>query len=225
MEIVITYHAIERFQQRIVRGLPFDDAKKLLWSAAQTATQMKAKTVKGHSLWAVETPPMRLVIKDTEDGPLCVTILPPEEAGTESLELLQDLSEEASRRSERKREESFAIPPPGANQDPSEIAVMEEHRKILQLEASILSSEVARYREREKTLRHQISAESEELRKALKWAVRALQGETSEKEALLQIKEINLAWVSPVFYQEKSPSDEADEEKDELSYDWSSLRG
>lgn len=117
MKFHVTDHAVQRYVDRIRPGLTFQKAKAELLAALPRATRIKERTVRGHTLWKVESPNMRLITKRDTKQHIIVTILPPAEtsqdAGTLELldpalveEILQERKEHAQTLKERNETEN-----------------------------------------------------------------------------------------------------------------------
>lgn len=219
-KIIISDHAIARFQKRICPHLSFDEAKKGLEEACLVATPLKEKTVKGDKVWTVADPPMRLVTrKDSNDiaDHVLVTVLPPRvfsEGWTlHELELLEE-----KRRHEmallqlEKEKQSSSFP-----QTPSSLPVPKD---VLAIELEIVRTELAIIRESEKTIRHLDYQETEGKRHkhCLRLALRALDqllDQTSDPTlraritaAWTEIKHFAPDLLTPEFLQYQKPRDE-----------------
>jgi hypothetical protein len=61
MNFVLTPHAIERFNQRIVPELTYDRAKSLLYDRIRHASPLKTKSINGQGIWKIEEPTAFLI--------------------------------------------------------------------------------------------------------------------------------------------------------------------
>lgn len=78
--MIITTHAKNRYVKRIRSGADSREAAIVLADAATRAVLCPERTARGHALWLVDNPAMRLVTKhDPACGIVCVTVLLPEE--------------------------------------------------------------------------------------------------------------------------------------------------
>lgn len=93
--MIITRHAVTRYQARIDPEASAQAAHLALAEAQRACVRMEDRTKKGQVMWRVENPPMILITKhDAEaDGPVIVTIL-----GIEEYELERATFEEAKDR-------------------------------------------------------------------------------------------------------------------------------
>jgi hypothetical protein len=73
--MLLTQHAVERFQQRWAPDESFAVLSERLQSLIATATRVREKTHRGHEIWTADG--VRFVVKrDPRVGPVVVTVLP-----------------------------------------------------------------------------------------------------------------------------------------------------
>ncbi len=61
MNFVLTPHAIERFNQRVVPELTYDRAKTLMYDRVRSASPLKEKSINGQSVWKIDQPTAFLI--------------------------------------------------------------------------------------------------------------------------------------------------------------------
>lgn len=211
MKITLTIHAIERYQKRINPALTFKQARRELSEALPQATRLKESSVRGHILWSVASPSMRLVTKIDAGQYVCVTILPPDtDSLGDDLALLEGISENREQDAQAIQREVKEIEAFLASEKKQLLAELSQRRAILALEAQILSYEVAAIRSREKTLRHQLQTqiESDKLRDALRIAIQGLVGALTPEQALAQVSSLSGSFAKPKFYLSEAPQNE-----------------
>lgn len=84
MKVYCTQHAVERFRERWAQGLTYAHARRELSLLAQRATHMRERSVNGQEQWICNDGSgiVMLMKRDAgQRGMICVTVLPPEEAG------------------------------------------------------------------------------------------------------------------------------------------------
>lgn len=73
--MLLTQHAVERFQQRWAPNESFAVLSERLQALIASATRVREKTNRGHEIWTSEG--VRFVVKrDPRVGPVVVTVLP-----------------------------------------------------------------------------------------------------------------------------------------------------
>lgn len=212
MKFAFTYHAIERFISRHAQELSHDEARAYLEGHAHEAVRLKTKTWEGSTMWRIDHVTLVTVRDPGDTVETVVTILP---ARADYSTIIDDelalALEQIEARGAYPRASFAKIP----NLDRT--ATAKEHQEALPIELPIdpqrvrkadinafmhsLAVEKTIESTRSKTLTHLANRQSEfnNIKRALRIALRALQDGSDPEEAFRQIEALDPGFVNPDF--------------------------